>query len=354
MLAAIFTAAVGEAAVHKTRGNLNNHLGVPLTVLGIGPEHAYAVVELGMSSLGEIAYLEGIVQPDVALVTNVAGVHVEQLGSLENVGRAKGEIFQGRAASGRAIAIAPLGEALLEESLGLVPPALRRSFGGAGSHVVVRSAQLEGGEAPHTRVVLGLADSQHQGAELAISLPLLGVHHAYNAAAAVAAGLALHVDLEAIVAGLEAVRPEKHRMQLLDVAGRRVLDDCYNASPPSVRAALDALLALAGEAGSVAILGDMRELGPDGPRAHAEIGRYAAAHADFVIGYGPLSVHTVAGAREVLDAAHAMHVAEPEEAAACALAASAPGHVLLVKASRGMKLERVIDAMATLSAQERA
>ncbi len=344
MLASIFAAAVGEAAVHKTRGNLNNHLGVPLTILGMGPAHLFAVVEMGMSSLGEIAYLEGIARPDLALVTNVAGVHVEQLGSLPNVGRAKGEIFGGRAAAGDAIAIAPHAEPLLDEALRGVPRALRHSFGGAGADVEVRDAKLEG---EGTRVELSL-----RGRPLSLRLPLLGVHHARNAAAAVAAAQALGIDTQAIVAGLAQVKPEKHRMQLLEVGGRRVIDDCYNASPTSVRAALDALHALAGPGRRVAILGDMLELGPDGPRAHAEIGRYAAAHADAVIGFGPLSTHTIAGARERLDAAHAMHVADPEAAAASAFAASAPGHVLLVKASRGMKLERVIDAMAGLARQE--
>jgi UDP-N-acetylmuramoyl-tripeptide--D-alanyl-D-alanine ligase len=346
MLAAIFAAAVGPAAVHKTRGNLNNHLGVPLTLLGMAPEHRYAVVELGMSSLGEIAYLEHLARPDAVLVTRVAGVHLEQLGSIENVARAKGEIYEGRAASGTAWAIAPHGERLLEPSLAHVPPARRRSFGGEGADVAIVEARLEEG-ATHVRL-------RTPAGEVSARLPILGVHHASNAATAACAALAVGVGLEAVRVGLDAVAPAQHRMQLLRVEGRTVIDDCYNASPPSVRAALDALASV-GEQGArrVAILGDMLELGPGGPAEHAAIGRYAATRANDVIAIGALSRQTAAGAGEALGE-RALHVDGPEQAAARALALTRPGDVLLVKGSRGMRLERVIEEMQRLAGTEGA
>ncbi|MEO6952038.1 MAG: UDP-N-acetylmuramoyl-tripeptide--D-alanyl-D-alanine ligase [Polyangia bacterium] len=336
MLASILAAAVGEAAVHKTRGNLNNHLGVPLTLLALEPHHRFAVVELGMSSQGEIAYLEQLARPDVVLCTTIAGVHVEQLGSLAEVARAKGEIFEGRAAAGQAIAIAPHGETLLDGVLADVPRALRRTFGNGGDVRIV-SARVE---RHGTRIVLSLGP---QTVELL--LPIVGVHHAHNAAAAACAAQALGVDAAAVVAGLSVARTEKHRMQLVELGSRTVLDDCYNASPPSVMAALDALYALAPDARRVAILGDMLELGPGGPEAHEAIGRYAVGKATALVALGPLS-------RKTIDAAKGMpvlHTDDPTVAARFALEHSGPGDALLVKASRGMKLERVLDALTTLT-----
>lgn len=342
MLAAIFVAAVGEAAVHKTRGNLNNHIGVPLTLLGLEPAHRYAVVELGMSSLGEIAYLESMTHPDVAVVTRVAGVHLEQLGTLQNVGRAKGEIFEGRASTGAAFAISPIGEHLLYESLQRVPADRQRTFGAGSADFAVRHARLDGDS---TLIGLNL-----QGKSLDVRLSLLGAHHATNAAAAAAAATVLGIDERSVAAGLASVATEKHRMQALAIGGRTIIDDCYNASPPSMRAALDAMAAIGGtSARRVAILGDMFELGPGGPAEHAAIGRYAGERANEVIGIGGLSQDTVAGARALLGE-HAVHAADPEDAARRALGVSSPGDVLLVKGSRGMKLERVIEAIQRLSA----
>jgi UDP-N-acetylmuramoyl-tripeptide--D-alanyl-D-alanine ligase len=338
MLAAIFAAAVGADAVHKTAGNLNNHIGVPLSLLALEPRHRLAVIEMGMSALGEIAYLESLVRPDVCVVTRVAGVHTEQLGSIGNVARAKGEIYEGQASTGAAYAIVPHGERQLERSLQRVPHAMRRSFGGSGADVAVVEARLDG---DGTRLVLAVG-SRHIEARL----PILGVHHAHNAAAAAAAALSLGLDEVAIAAGLGAVRAEKHRMQILHIGGRTIIDDCYNASPPSVRAALDVLGGLGEKtARRVAVLGDMFELGPGGPDEHAAIGRYAAGQAQAVVGVGALSAGTVSAARERLGE-RAVHAADAEEAARQALAFSQAGDVVLVKGSRGMKLERVLEAMA--------
>jgi UDP-N-acetylmuramoyl-tripeptide--D-alanyl-D-alanine ligase len=340
MLASILVAAAGEDAVHKTRGNLNNHIGVPLTLLGLRPTHRYAVVEMGMSSLGEIAYLEHLTRPNACVVTKVAGVHLEQLGSIENIGRAKGEIFEGAASTGAAYAIYPHGERLLDESLARVPKDMRRTFGKGGDVSVARAA-LDG---ETTKLTLALEKRW-----LEVSLSILGAHQAENAAAATAAARCLEIGDAAIIAGLSQVKSEKHRMQVVHIDGRTLIDDCYNASPPSVRAALDALAQLGGkQARRIAILGDMLELGPSGPAEHAAIGRYAGTRANEVIALGPLSKETVAGAGETLGE-HAAHVGDPEEAAQRAMQRSKPGDLLLVKGSRGMKLERVIEAMSRLA-----
>ena len=344
MIAAILSAAVGGENVHKTSGNLNNHLGVPLTVLAIEPHHRFAVVEMGMSGLGEIAYLEAIARPDVALVTNVAGVHLEQLGSIERVGQANGEIFEGRAAAGHAFAVAPVGDAQLAQSLSRVPAALRRTFGGEGADVRVLSAAIEEGA---TYVNLALAAQT-----LDLKLGLFGVHQANNAAAAAAVAQCLGIDAAAIQRGLEEAHGEKHRMHLYQLAGRTIIDDCYNASPPSVIAALDALDAMHAEGKRrVAVLGDMLELGPGGAEAHAAMGRYAAGRVDTLVAFGPLSSHAADAARAALGTA-VFHTDDPVVAARYAYDASGPGDALLVKASRGMKLERVLDALAVLASAE--
>jgi UDP-N-acetylmuramoyl-tripeptide--D-alanyl-D-alanine ligase len=159
--------------------------------------------------------------------------------------------------------------------------------------------------------------------------------------------MALGIAPRAIVDGLGAVRPAKHRAQLVPVGDRVILDDCYNASPLSMRAALDALAAISAPGQRrVAVLGDMLELGPDSARLHAEVGDYAAARADEVIAVGPAAAHLASAARAHLGAAHVAHAEGVDQAAARAVEVSGPGDVVLVKASRGMQLERVIDALA--------
>jgi UDP-N-acetylmuramoyl-tripeptide--D-alanyl-D-alanine ligase len=172
---------------------------------------------------------------------------------------------------------------------------------------------------------------------VAAHLPLIGRHNASNAAAAACVALALDIGEGSILDGLANVRPAKHRAQLVQVGGRTVLDDCYNAAPTSMRAALDALVEITpAGAQKIAVLGDMLELGPDSAKLHAEIGAYAAARVDHLITMG-------AHAKQM---GGAFHTDEPHAAADRVRAVSRAGDVILVKASRGMRLERVIDALA--------
>jgi UDP-N-acetylmuramoyl-tripeptide--D-alanyl-D-alanine ligase len=178
---------------------------------------------------------------------------------------------------------------------------------------------------------------------------LVGVHNASNAAAAAAACLALGIGEGSILEGLAQVRPAKHRLQLVSVGDRTVLDDCYNASPLSMRAALDALVATTPRGQKrVAVLGDMRELGTESRALHEEVGRYAASRADVVIGVGAEAQYLVAAAGE-----RAVHVADVQAAAARAWSSTGRGDVILVKASRGMQLERVIDWLSTLASERK-
>ncbi|HEX6836763.1 MAG TPA: UDP-N-acetylmuramoyl-tripeptide--D-alanyl-D-alanine ligase [Polyangia bacterium] len=331
MTAAILASAAGEAAVLKTEGNLNNHLGVPLTLLGLHAGHRYAVVEMGMSGLGEIAYLTKLARPDVAVVVSIAGVHLEQLGTVENVARAKAEIFGGLGPAG--VAIHPADEPLMRPHVASLAHPM--TFGPKSARPTVAYDDVKPGPTGLTmRLHLSGVTS---AVGVSAHVPLIGRHNASNAAAAACVALALDIGEGSILDGLANVRPAKHRSQLVQVGGRTVLDDCYNAAPNSMRAALDALVEITpAGAQKIAVLGDMLELGPDSAKLHAEIGAYAAARVDHLITMG-------AQAKQM---GGAFHTDEPRAAADRVRAVSRAGDVILVKASRGMRLERVIDALA--------
>jgi UDP-N-acetylmuramoyl-tripeptide--D-alanyl-D-alanine ligase len=349
MVASILSAAAGPASVLKTEGNLNNHLGVPLTLLRLNPSHRYAVIEMGMSALGEIAYLSGLAQPDVAVVVSIAAVHLEHLGSLENIARAKGEIWSGLQAGG--FAVYPVDEARLLPHVATVPTDRRFTFGPLASNPTVAYDEVRS-DARGLVCRLHLRGlTSRSGVEARIGL--VGAHNASNAAAAAAACRALDVGEGSILEGLSSVKPAKHRLQLVDVGDRTVLDDCYNASPLSMRAALDALVATTpAHRQRVAVLGDMLELGPESRALHEELGRYAADRVDLLIATGSEGRHLVEGARPKLGD-RALHLDDVQAAAARAWSSTRAGDVILVKASRGMKLERVIDWMSTLAAEPR-
>ena len=341
LCAAVCVAALGADAVLKTEGNLNNHLGVPLTLLRLEPQHRVAVVEMGMSALGELAYLAELVSPDIGVIVSIGVEHLEHLHTLDNVARAEAEILP----SVRT-AVLPLDEPLLaSHHQDAVARGTRVwSFGGTGADVSVTENRAD---ASGVALSLGLPG----GRTLQAHLPLVGVHNGVNAAAAVAVGLALGLAPEAIRRGLETVQPAKHRAQLISVGNRLVLDDCYNASPVSMRAALDALVAAGQGRRKLAVLGDMLELGPDSRRLHHELGAYAAMCVDELIVLGAEGRHIFEAAAPLLGE-HVVLVDSPEAAAALAWAKSGPGDVILIKASRGMRLERVIDHLTTTATTE--
>lgn len=347
MLAAI-CAVAAPAAVLKTEGNLNNHLGLPLTLLGLTPEHRFAVVEMGMSALGEIAYLASLAEPDVAVVVNVAPVHLEQLGSIANVARAKGELFRALGPAGRAVL--PVGEPLLAAEAAQVPEARRFTFGPAALGPTVGFDRVE------ARGTRGLGFWLHlpsAPAGVAAAVPLIGAHQAWNAAAAAAAAVALGMGADAILTGLAQVAPPKHRTQLLALAGRTIVDDCYNSSPLSARAALEALQTVTAPGRRrIAVLGDMLELGVESARLHAELGAYAAERVDELVAFGPLSATLAEAARARLGGAHVLHTSSPSEAARRVLQVSSAGDAVLVKASRGIELERVLGELEALARAE--
>jgi len=262
MLAAVL-ARGGETMA--TRGNLNNHIGLPLTLLRLTPEHKHAVVELGANHAGEIAQLTRLARPDVGVITNAGQDHLEGFGSVDGVARANGELFGDLAADGVAVINGDDRFASLWAQLAGDRRQLRFGLSGKAdvrAMDIVRDAE---GSRFRLRTPAGRAD---------VELPLLGEHNILNALAAATCAHALNVPTADIAAGLGAVRPVAGRLHPLPgIRGARVIDDSYNANPSSLAAAVDVLVGLPGE--HWLVLGDMGELGDAAEKAHADAGRYA-------------------------------------------------------------------------------
>jgi UDP-N-acetylmuramoyl-tripeptide--D-alanyl-D-alanine ligase len=334
MLAAIFSQT---APGLKTEGNFNNLIGLPLTLLRLSDDHRWAVLEMGMSALGEIARLAEIASPRVGIVTNVAEAHLETLRSLDGVARAKGELFAALPADGTAVINAD------DPRVAGLPVAngARRLLFGCGPDAEVRADQVAIEKRSLSfRLVLP------QGAwPVRLSLP--GRHNVHNALAAAAAAWALGVEGEVIARGLEAFRPLRGRMEVVDLAdGVLLLEDSYNANPLSVAAALTALDEAASAGRRIAVLGDMLELGDRSAALHREVGLTAVRRTDFLVLLGEMAGEMAAGAVQGGMAAHRVRtVGSHQEAAAELHRLLRPGDRVLVKGSRGMRMEQVADAL---------
>jgi UDP-N-acetylmuramoyl-tripeptide--D-alanyl-D-alanine ligase len=330
MLAAILAR---RAPVLATRGNLNNEIGVPLTLFGLGAEHRFAVLEMGANHPGEIRRLTNIARPDVAVITQCAPAHLEGFGSVEGVARAKAEIYEGLAAGGAAILNADDAYCALWRDLG----AARRqiSFGlSAPADVTAEDiAPLAGGG-------FGFRLRTPRGG-IGVQLPLPGRHNVVNALAAAACCEAIDTPLADVAAGLGDVHPVKGRLERKPgVASATILDDTYNANPASLRAALDVLSGMPGR--HWLVLGDMGELGEAAPALHRGAGELAReTGAERLFALGALSSEAVAGFGA--GAYHYGSVADLVEAVKRDLR---PDVVVLVKGSRAMQMERVVDALA--------
>ncbi|XQU69521.1 UDP-N-acetylmuramoyl-tripeptide--D-alanyl-D-alanine ligase [Cupriavidus sp. H18C1] len=345
MIAAIFAAAVGEPQRLATGGNLNNDIGLPLTVLRLRPSHRLAVLELGMNHPGETATLAAIAQPTVAVITNAQREHQEFMVSVEAVAHEHASILAALPADGTAVF--PLDAASGGAHAGIWRAA-------AGGRPVLTFGLAEGGNASQADVTaeVTLDDGVQRlqvrapGRAFEVRLALLGTHNVRNALAAIACALAAGVDIEAIQRGLAGFAPVKGRLQVKRAAaGTVVIDDTYNANPDSMRAAIDVLAGFA--APRVLVIGDMGEVGDQGPAFHAEIGAYARARGiETLWATGEASPHAVQAFGE-----GARHFAGAD-ALAATLAADADGTVarasaVLVKGSRFMRMERMVDALVT-------
>ena len=331
MLAAILRVEAGsDAAVLKTEGNLNNDIGLPLMLLRLRETHQFAVLEMGMNHAGEIDYLTRLARPDVALVNNALTAHVGFLGSIENIARAKGEIFNGLTDAGIAVFNADDPHAgLWRESNA------RRCIVDFG----IRQPASVRGRYQSQRISVRRLPLTLPNACLDIALQVPGEHNVMNALAAAAAAFALDVSYRSIVAGLSGFTGVKGRLQRKPALhGSTFIDDTYNANPDSVKAALAVLAQQPGR--KVLVLGDMGELGSDAAAMHAQIGLAArAAGVDRLLALGDLSKETVAAF-----GAGAMHFERIQELLAELENELTADTTVLVKGSRFMQMERVVQS----------
>jgi UDP-N-acetylmuramoyl-tripeptide--D-alanyl-D-alanine ligase len=333
MIAAILRAWQPNATL-ATEGNLNNDIGLPLTLLRLDATHRVGVIELGMNHPGEIAYLANLARPTVALVNNAQREHQEFMATVKAVALENGSVFESMGASG--VAVYPAGEEFTALWAGM--GALRASitFGtGPGADLVLAGSEWQRG---HWQVSVNTPAGQ-----LAFELHIAGRHNVRNAMAAAACALSAGVPLAAIAQGLASFTPVQGRSRALEVTvtGRALtlVDDTYNANPDSVRAAIDVLAELPGP--RLLVLGDMGEVGDQGPQFHREIGDYARERA----------IESLFTLGEQAAAMGGRHFAKVESLNAAVLAHLPQVASVLVKGSRFMKMERVVQAIAALDQQ---
>jgi UDP-N-acetylmuramoyl-tripeptide--D-alanyl-D-alanine ligase len=323
--------------VVKTERNFNNEIGLPLTLLKINPDTAAAVVEMGMRGRGQIRQLAQIALPSVAVVTNVGLTHLELLGTQANIARAKAELVEELDPAG--LAVLNGDDSYVREMRGLT--AARTIFYG------IDAPRLD-----YRAVAIRLRESgceyvaKTPWGELPIMLPLPGRHNILNSLAALAAAKELGFSDAAVQSGLAAPVMTGKRLHMMEYNGYRMIDDSYNASPTSVRAALEVLADAAAPGRRIAVLADMLELGPEGPRLHRELGEYAAmAGIDWLLGHGELAREYVAGFNARKTGGTGIHYRDKTTLISELGHLVRPGDLILIKGSRGMQMEAVVAAL---------
>ena len=339
LISAMLAGVAGPAAVLATEGSLNNETGVPQTLLRLRAHHEFAVVEMGMRGLGQIDYLCQLAEPDLGVVVNAGSAHVGVVGSVEEIARAKSEVWARLPAHG--VAVYPHGDARLRTlALERGVPAERHATFGEEADATVQVQRVTARGAAGSDVEL-----RARGRVLRFRVPLVGRHNVDNAACALAVAVALNLEVLHATRGLEQAAPARQRSELAEIGGRHVLIDCYNANPTSMRAALSTLAELRGAGRGVAVLGDMLELGSHEEEEHTRVGRLTAElglHALVAVGERSRAAARAASAAGL---SHIVETDDPLQAARVVASLTEPGDWILFKASRGMRLERVIEAL---------
>ncbi|MEM8547151.1 MAG: UDP-N-acetylmuramoyl-tripeptide--D-alanyl-D-alanine ligase [Pseudomonadota bacterium] len=327
-------AACLGAHTHATEGNLNNHIGVPLTLLRLSVTHRFAVVEMGANHIGEIAALTSLARPDIGIVTNAGPAHLEGFGSLDGVAAGKGEMFA--ALDARGVAVMNRDDPYYPAWCEMAGAAAPLTFGAHDAADVRFSHVIEGNESQGVSLAL-----TYSGQTWPVTLQLSGAHNAANAAGAAACALAAGIAMEDIVARLATVIAEPGRQRRRRGAhGGLVIDDSYNANPASMLAAARTVAAT-GERGWM-VIGDMGELGAEAPALHAALGRdIRAAGVERLFCLGALSQHAAQGFGH-----GAQHFDSLEVLIETLTHALLPEIAVLIKGSRSMRMERVTAALA--------
>jgi UDP-N-acetylmuramoyl-tripeptide--D-alanyl-D-alanine ligase len=325
MIAAVLE---GDYIVSKTPANFNNDLGLPMALLAMEEDTQIAVLEMGMSHFGEISYLSHIAKPDIAVITNIGTMHMENLGSRQGILQAKLEICDGMAADGQLCL--PGDDPYLWGAREYISLPVTW-FGAANALCQVQASAV--------RQQDGLSFTVQTGEkEFSVTLPLEGEHFVSDALSAICVGLALQVSPDRMASRLARFRNMAGRQEIFEAKGLTIINDAYNAGPESMAAALKVLGNRSGR--RIAVLGDMLELGTCTPDAHHDVGVLAAQYADILLSYGPNSVFMRQGALDGgMKEENALAFTDRQQLVLKLRQLSAPGDVLLFKGSRGMRME---------------
>jgi len=324
--------------VLKTKANYNNEIGLPMTLLELNSKHEAAVVEMGMRGLGEISYLTNIAKPTTAVITNIGMSHIERLGSQENILKAKLEILEGLQEGG--LVVLNGDDELLSGLKGKLNQ--RVKYFGLGEDVDYRAFNVksEGEEGTSFECKIG-----KEVYKARVRAP--GIHNVYNALCAIAVGVEYGISAEAILRGICEFVPEQMRLNIINTKILKIINDVYNANPQSMEAALNVLCDIAGNQRKIAVLGDMLELGDWSQDAHLQIGKYAASKGvDKIITVGEKSLAIAKGAAEKgFSPSDIFSFGNNADAVSFLLNFVRKDDVILVKGSRGMKMEEIVNAL---------
>lgn len=323
--------------VQKTQGNFNNHIGLPLTLLSLKEDTEVAVLEMGMSDFGEIDLLTKLAKPDVALITNIGDAHLQDLGSREGIAKAKLEIVNGLKDNG--LFVYPGDEPLLKEQLVSIAKPIRTKTFGKSTNNDFYANQIEfndSGTAFKTNVT-----------DLTFHLPFLGEYNVMNALAAMIVANEFGVSYPMMNTAFAQIKLTEMRMEITrGINGAQILNDAYNASPTSVKAVIDLVATLSGFSRKIVVLGDMLELGPKEKQFHIEIGEYINPNKiQYVFTYGKLASYIAEGARTNFEQDRVFSFEDKQELIKKLQTYLDENSFVLVKASRGMRLEEVVEAI---------
>lgn len=321
--------------VLKSQGNLNNHFGLPLQLLKLQPEHEMAVIEMGMNHAGEITALAKIARPDAGVVTIVAPVHLEFFESICDIARAKFELIQ---------SLPPGGLAVLNADDEYVSQFGRDFHGTVLTYGIqhpadVRAENIKSFGADGTKFDLVIDSARER-----VHLPLIGEHNVRNALAAAATALHYHLTPSEIANALGELKPSEKRGEILSFHGATLINDCYNSNPTALKFMVQSLAEMPASR-RIVVAGEMLELGPAGDQLHAECGEFIAGKADLLIGVRGRALAMVNAA--TAKGMHAQFMATPEEAGEWMAGELKKGDAVLFKASRGVKLEKALEALQT-------
>lgn len=331
----IYTVMSEKYQVLKTQGNFNNDIGVPKTLLELCAQDTGAVIEMGMSALGEISYLSKLVKPDLGVITNIGVSHMEKLGSRENILKAKLEILDGMKPDAKLILNAD-NDKLIQMKDVLKERALYFGIEQPADVTAKEIRQVEDG----TEFMIC-----YQQKEYPAVLPVIGIHNVYNALSGFLVGIEIGLTPNQIIKSYLNYQNSGMRQRVREYNGIKVIEDCYNASPDSMQAAIGVIGSISCSGRRIAVLGDMLELGEQSAKMHHQVGEMAAkAGLDEILCYGTEALHIFEGAKQA-NYGKCFHFLNRENMVSYIKELIQPGDAIIFKASRGMKLEQVIEQL---------